>query len=58
MEKTKGFIKFFDRPTCGDCKFMKWVGSGSRTQQTLYCTKIKPNFTIFLEDSCDEHEPE
>jgi hypothetical protein len=35
---------------------MEWVGSGSRKRQMTYCTKIKPNFLVFLEDVCDEFE--
>ena len=56
-KKTKGFIHYWDRKMCEDCIFMKWVGSGSKSQQMTYCTKIEPNFMVTLEDVCDEFEP-
>ncbi len=54
--RTKGFVKYHDRKMCEECKYMKWDGSGSRSQQITICTKIIPNFMVFLEDCCDEFE--
>lgn len=57
MKRTKGFVSYGDRKMCEDCKHMQWVGNGSRKQQSTYCTKIEPNFMVYLEDVCDEFEP-
>lgn len=56
--KTKGFTHAWERNVCEDCKYLKWVGEGSRKQQMPYCTKIEPNFMVYLEDSCLEFEPD
>jgi hypothetical protein len=39
---------------CEDCKYMEWVGGGSKSQQTTFCTKLDEPFMVFLEDVCDE----
>ncbi len=52
--RTKGYIKAHNRPECDSCIFMKWIGSGSKSQQDTVCTKIEPNFIVMLEDCCDE----
>jgi len=54
--KTKGYIPHHERKSCGECKYMEYVGTGSRKQQTTYCTKITPNFIISVDDICDEFE--
>jgi hypothetical protein len=54
--RTRGFIRSHERKECDSCIFMKWVGSGSRSQQLTYCTKIEPNFLVCVEDVCDEFE--
>lgn len=54
--RPKGYVHHYDRDMCEDCMFFKWVGSGSRNQQDTMCTKIEPNFHVFLEDVCDEFE--
>ncbi len=56
--RPNGFTPHYERKMCEDCIFMKFVGSGSRSQQMTYCTKIEPNFIVMLEDVCDEYEPE
>ncbi len=33
-ERPKGFIRYHEREMCEDCKFMKWVGSGSKKHET------------------------
>lgn len=56
--RPKGYVKHFDWiiNTCDSCKHMKWIGGGSRNQQKTMCTKVEPNFQVYLEDKCDEFE--
>jgi hypothetical protein len=56
--RPKGYTPHHERleKVCEDCKFFKWIGSGSRNQQSTMCTKVTPNFVVYLEDICDEYE--
>ena len=56
IKRTKGFIPAHERKSCETCKYKKYVGSGSKNQQTLYCTKNVEMFMITLDDICDEHK--
>lgn len=56
-KRTKGYIRHFDRKSCDNCRFFSSNQNSAPKQERKYlCTKITPNFEVYVEDVCDEHQ--